>query len=221
MKMLQKTTEYKKPNSIFSKAFKGLALAILFIFSSTSTQAQELEIAPTVGYFWGGKLRTYYGELRLGEGMNYGLSMNYSVAPGTLFEAFWTISSTDVNYFEYGFNEFTDQFKINTNYIHIGVVQEMNYGEAFRPYGVFTFGTTIFSPEKYGTYWQFSLGLGGGLKFYASDRIGFKVQGRFLLPIYFRGGGLWCGTGGCGYGLSAGTAIAQGDVTAGLVIVLQ
>lgn len=219
MKMLSKTIKHK--NSFLSKSIKGLALSMLFLFSVASTQAQELEITPQVGYFWAGKLRTYYGELRLGEGVNYGLTLNYSVAPGTLFEATWFISKTDVNYYEYGFNDFTDNFSLNTNYIHIGVVQEMNYGEAFRPYGVFTAGTTIFSPENYNSYWQFSLGLGGGLKYYISDRFGLRVQGRFLLPVYFRGGGLWCGTGGCGYGLSAGTAIAQGDVSAGLVIVLQ
>ncbi len=208
-------------NTFLYRSLKGIALSLLFMFSVSSAQAQELEITPTVGYFWGGKLRTYYGELRLGEGMNYGLTVDYSVAPGTLFEAFWTINTSEVNYYEYGFKDFTDKFNITTNYIHLGVVQEMNYGEAFRPYGVFTMGTTIFSPERYSTVWQFSLGLGGGLKYYISDRIGIKVQGRLLLPVYFRGGGVWCGTGGCGYGLSAGTAIAQGDVTAGLVIVLQ
>jgi Outer membrane protein beta-barrel domain len=223
--MLQKSFKHKNSlktkKSTLSKSIKGIVLSFLFLFSVSTAQAQELELTPTVGYFWAGKLRTYDGELRLGEGISYGLTLNYALAPGTLFEAFWTISKTDATFFEYGFNDFTDGFNLTTNYIQFGVIQEMNYGEAFRPYGVFTAGTTIFSPEFSGTYWQFSLGLGGGLKYYVSDRIGIRVQGRFLLPVYFRGGGIWCGTGGCGYGLSAGTAIAQGDVTAGLIFVLR
>lgn len=45
--------------------------------------------------------------------------------------------------------------------------------------------------------------------------------GCFLLPIQWAGGGLWCGTSGCGIGLSGGSSILQGDVTAGLTVAFQ
>ena len=214
MKMFQKTIIHNK--DFLSKSIKAIVLSFLFLFSVASVQAQELEITPQVGYFWGGTFRTYYGDLRLGEDMNWGLTLNYSISPGTLFEASWMMSRTDGSYFEYG-NNFSDRdFKLTTNYIHLGVVQEMNYGEAFRPFGLFTMGTTIFSPENDGAYWQFSLGLGGGVKYYFSDRFGLRAQGRFLLPIYWKGGSYWYG-----YGYGTASAIAQGDVSLGLVIVLQ
>ena len=220
MKMLQKVIETKNIKtakmSLISRTIKGIALCLLISFSTSSAQAQELEIIPTAGYFWGGTLRTYYGDLKLGNGASYGLTMNYSIAPGTLFQAFWSLSSTTAEYYEYGFSDATEQYDLNTNYIHLGVVQEMNNGEAFRPYGMFTMGTTLFNSDQFNTIWQFSLGLGGGLKYYFSDRIGFQVQGRFLLPVYWTGGS-WYG----GYGYSGGTAIAQGDVTGGIVIVLR
>ena len=214
MKMLNKTIEHKK--SFFTKSIKGFCLSFLFLFSVINTHAQQLEIAPTVGYFWAGTFRTYNYDYKLGQGMNWGLTADFLISPGTLFEAFWTMSITDGERLTYGYAEASKDFKITTNYIQVGVVQEMNYGEAFRPYGVFTMGTTIFSPENDGAYWQFSLGLGGGLKYYFSDAIGIRAQGRFLLPIYWRGGGYYYGS-----TYTSGTAIAQGDVSLGLVFVLQ
>ena len=219
MKIFQKTNEHK--TSILSKSIKAITLAVLFLFSVVSMQAQGLELTPQVGYFWAGKLRTYNGELRLGDAMNYGLAVNYSTNPGTYFQIDWFISNTVADYYRYGYNDVQEEIKLTTNYIQVGVIQEMNYGSALRPFGLFTMGTTISSPENYYTNWLFSLGIGGGLKAYVSDRIGLRLQGRFLLPVYFNGGGVWCGTGGCGYGISTGTAIAQGDVSLGLIFVIQ
>ncbi len=213
MKMLQKTSKHTK--TILSKTIKAIALSFLFLFSAASTQAQELEVTPTVGYFWGGTFRTYDGDLKLGSGMNWGLTVDYSISPVTLVAAWWTMSRTEGTFNRY-LGE-SENFNLTTNYIQLGVVQEMNYGEAFRPYGVFTMGTTIFSPEDRGSYWQFSLGLGGGLKYYISDKIGIRAQGRLLLPVYFSGGGYWGGYGTYG----SASAIAQGDVTLGLVFVLR
>ena len=149
--------------------------------------------------------------------MNWGLTLDWSMSPGTQFEAFWTMSRTDgERYAVYGFSDSDKDFKLTTNYIQVGVLQEMNYGEALRPFGIFTLGTTIFSPENDGSYWQFSLGLGGGLKYYISDNIGIRAQGRFLLPVYWGGGYYYYGG---AYGSS--TAIAQGDVSLGLIFVLR
>jgi len=39
-----------------------------------------------------------------------------------------------------------------------------------------------------------------------------------LLPFSFSGGGIWCGTGGCGIGLGSYSIIGQFDFTAGLTI---
>lgn len=214
MKIFQRTIEHKK--SFLSKSIKGLALGILFLFSASTTQAQELELTPTVGYFWAGTFRTYSYDYKLGQGMNWGLTIDYSTAAGTMFEVFWTMSITDAERYLYGNNDSDRDFKLTTNYIQVGVLQEMNYGGAFRPFGVFTLGTTIFSPEDDGAYWQFSLGLGGGLKYYISDRIGIRAQGRFLLPVYWGGGAYYYG--GSYY---SSTAIAQGDVSLGLIFVIQ
>jgi hypothetical protein len=39
-----------------------------------------------------------------------------------------------------------------------------------------------------------------------------------LLPLYYQGAGFYCGTGGCGGGVSASSSMVQGDFMAGLII---
>lgn len=203
--------------TIYRRTIKALALSLFFLFSFSTIQAQELEITPTVGYFWGGHVRTYYGEIELGNDMNYGLTIDYSTAPGTQFEISWFISQAKASYFEYGYDFGTDERDLTTNYIHLGVTQEMNYGEAFRPFGTFTLGTTIFDTEENYAVWRFSMALGAGMKYYFNERIGLRAQGRFLLPMYF-GGGYY---GYYGYGVSTSSAVAQWDVSGGLIIVIR
>ena len=65
--------------------------------------------------------------------------------------------------------------------------------------------------------WRFSVTLGGGIKYFISEKIGFRFQGRIKMPMYFAGGGIYVGTCGAGYGISAGTALLQADLTAGLI----
>ena len=60
---------------------------------------------------------------------------------------------------------------------------------------------------------------GGGVKIFPSERIGIRLAGHLYSTILSSGSGFWCGTGGCGVGLS-GWGFWQGDVQAGLTIAL-
>ena len=60
--------------------------------------------------------------------------------------------------------------------------------------------------------------LAGGLKIHASEKVGLRLQARFLMPLYYAGTYFSAGTGGAGYGISGGVFGVQGDFTAALVI---
>lgn len=60
---------------------------------------------------------------------------------------------------------------------------------------------------------------GGGVKIFPSERIGIRLAGHLYSTIISGGTGFWCGTGGCGVGLS-GWGVWQGDVSVGLTIAL-
>jgi len=85
-------------------------------------------------------------------------------------------------------------------------------------------GITWFNMTSHGVsdHVSFSAALGGGVKFFFSDRIGIRLQGRLLLPMYFSGGGLFVGigSGGTSSGVSVSTGVlaVQGDFSGGLII---
>ena len=54
----------------------------------------------------------------------------------------------------------------------------------------------------------------------ASEKVGIRLQGRLLMPMYFAGVGLPAGTGGGGVSVNSAIPILQGDLTAGLVLQL-
>jgi hypothetical protein len=69
--------------------------------------------------------------------------------------------------------------------------------------------------------WRFAIGIGAGMKVMFTERIGIRLQGRLLMPMYFAGVGFYAGigTGGASSGLSlnTGSVIFQGDFQGGLV----
>ena len=64
----------------------------------------------------------------------------------------------------------------------------------------------------------FTVGLGGGLKYYFSDNIGIRLQARLFFPMQFAGVGFGCGGGGCGSSVSGYTSVIQGDFTGGIIL---
>jgi hypothetical protein len=180
--------------------------------------AQNIEFAPHVGYMLGGNFRGYEGEVKIGDGLNYGFTLDFEMAPGTQFEFMYNRLDSDLKLRAYNRSGDEHLFDLSTQYFQVGALREGSDGNV-RPFGTFTMGTTVFDPKspEYNSLWRFSIGLGGGVKAFVSDRIGIRLGARLLMPVYFSGGGLWCGTGGCSVGIGTGTAIAQGDFTGGLI----
>ena len=63
--------------------------------------------------------------------------------------------------------------------------------------------------------------LAAGIKIKASERIGFKLQARLLMPIFYAGANFNSGTGGTSMNVSATSVAFQGDFTAALVFVIK
>ena len=206
----------------------GIALAVLLMLLPDGANAQgKFELTPFGGYMFGGKMRFYEGDLKINDNANYGLVLDVEVAPDTKLELFWSQMSTTAQFKGYYGYDFltTDPFDVNVGYIQIGSVRELNY-DNIRPFGAFTLGTTYFIPSgntgtvNYQDTWKFSVSLGGGAKIWLSDRVGIRLQGRLMLPMFWGGVGFTVGTGGSGFTVGASTSMVQGDFTGGLIIAL-
>ena len=172
------------------------------------------------GYQWGGTFKGWDGEARLNDAGNWGIAIDIPVRPDTYVELIYSRQVTDLTYREYGSGQpATELFDIAVEYYQVGGLYTV-HKDGPRPFGTMSIGATRFAPQSsiYVSEWKFSAALGLGMLIPATERIGFRLHARLLLPFMYTGGGLWCGGGGCSVGVSGGSAVAQGDIAFGIVI---
>jgi opacity protein-like surface antigen len=209
-----------------------VALLIIFMIVPAISFAQgKVEISPFAGYMFGGSLNFYEGKLKAENNLNYGVAVDFKLEEDTQIELMWTQMGTTAQFEPYyGYYELaTNSFDMNVGYIQIGGVREMNLDQ-IRPFGVFTLGTTYFIPKDV-TYindepvdvesqWKFSMTLGAGAKIWFTDRVGIRLQGNLMLPMFWSSTGFAVGTGGGGFYVGGGTSMVQGNFTGGLIFAL-
>ncbi len=185
----------------------------------------QTDIQPTIGFQFGGKYRFYEGDIKLKDGMNYGITLDHEVQPGIMLELYYTQMNTTAEWrpasprWE---NLIPRNFNTDVHYFQIGGLKYVDNGN-IQPFGAFTLGATWFHSYEEGQLQNaadntmFSVTLGGGVKVMMSDKIGIRLQGRLLMPMYFSGLWLGVGTGGASLGAVSTIPILQGDFTGALI----
>ncbi len=199
-----------------------LLLAPLFINA-------QIEIAPSAGFMFGGRVNYYQGELKISDNMDYGVSL---IVPdinwGTDLEINYTRMDSEARFrANSNYPNYDDaNFNISVNYIQVGALKTLGGDDKFKPFGSFSLGATVFSPKNkdIDDVWRFSITLGLGAKYWITDRVGIIVRGRLMLPMVFGGVGGYVGIGGGGtsggLSLNSYATIVQGDFNGGLIFSL-
>jgi hypothetical protein len=190
-------------------------LATLFLIPQQAFSQKGIELSGYTGWMLGGKVNLYNGSLKIEDGQNWGITLSLPIAPGMKAELMYNRLVSDLTVREYGNAPYV-YTKVATQYFHVGAVKELMSEGVVRPYGTGSMGATVFSDREgfESDRWRFSIGLGGGLKIFPTERIGFRLQARMLVPLYFNG--IWFGTGGGG--VSTSSSIVQGDFTGGVIL---
>ncbi len=206
---------------------KFTAIAVIAVVLTASLAGSALAqsgVLVTVlgGYQWGGTFKGWDGEAKLNDAGSWGIAIDIPVRPDTYLELIYTRQVTDLSYREYGTGQLepaNELFDIAVEYYQVGGLYTM-HKDGPRPFGTMSIGATRFAPQSsiYNSQWKFSAALGIGMLIPASERIGFRLHARLLLPFMYTSGGMWCGGGGCSVGVSGGSAVVQGDVAFGIVI---
>jgi hypothetical protein len=207
-------------------ALAGLFVALTGFASPATAQSHKVELTPFVGYMFGGEVNVWDGSMSIKDDMNYGLVLDFVLNRNTELEASYTRMDTELVY---------DEFKVGKRPIYSTSVNVWQFGgqyrfnpqETVRPFLSGTLGFTHYGvgekldddAPNVSSDTFFSIVLGGGVKIFPSERIGIRLAGHLYSTILSSGGGFWCGTGGCGVGLS-GWGFWQGDVQAGLTIAM-
>jgi hypothetical protein len=189
-----------------------------------SGSGRSFEITPFIGYQLNGRIDFYKGDFKMDNAMSYGGMLSMEVGPGVFGEFSYSRSDTKGTYRIYNEAE-AWQYDMAIQYFQLGGIKTLGEG-ALKPFGLFSAGATWFQMKDYDVDDEvvFSVVLGGGLKIDLSDRIGLRLQGRLLMPLYINGGGFFfgIGPGGPSSGLSFSSTLLtlQGDFTGALVFKL-
>ena len=185
----------------------------------------QIEIAPSVGFMFGGRLNYYQGEMKIDDNMNYGVSIIVpDISFGTDLEINYTRMDSHLYFTPYnGFPEYSaTDFDVSVNYVQIGALKTFAEEGAFKPFGSFSAGATIFSDKtsSNANVWRFSITLGLGAKIALTDKVGVILRGRLMMPMVFAGAGGYYGIGGGGSSgglyVNSYATIVQGDFSGGL-----
>ncbi|MCU4156672.1 hypothetical protein J1N10_11850 [Carboxylicivirga sp. A043] len=185
------------------------------------TTRPRIELTPIYGYSLNGHINLYRAKFKMDNSDHFGGILSVALSSGTLAEFSYTRAKTSARFEDFLTGERTN-YDMAIDYFQLGTVRELNDGPLV-PFGMASLGITWFNMTTHGVsdHVSFSAALGGGIKYYFSDRIGIRLQGRLLLPMYFSGGGLFVGIGSggtsSGASVSTGVLTVQGDFSGGLI----
>ncbi len=205
-------------------------LVITLVFIASHNLFAQIEITPFGGWHWTGKIPAYRQDIKVTDKGNYGIRGGVTVRDQMVVEFEWNHTDNAAEYYRYdlgnGFPDYDElvSTNLNMNYYMLGFLYEATYDEPLIPYGLLNIGLLNVKAEITGdpsNNW-FTVGLGGGIKYFLSDNVGIRLQARLLLPMQFAGIGFGCGIGsgggGCGSSVNAYTNIIQGDFTGGIIL---
>lgn len=201
------------------KLFMGLAVACLSAYAQPT-----FEVQPFVGTMYGGTVPvssttanlTGINKIALDSSISYGITAGVNFGAIGL-EFLWNQQKTQATGKLIGGGSFPQKYDVNNNQYHGNFLFHFtDEDHRFRPYALVGFGATNSSGNN-DSVTKFSYGIGGGVKYYFSDRWGIRAQARYAPTyLYTNAGGLWCNWWGYCWVVGDDHYLNQGDFTVGL-----
>ncbi len=185
------------------KRLKALILVLGMMLAATAAWSQSrFEVMPTIGYrttgdFEGAVLD--FNHFRIKEGLSYGLSLGYRINPMFTFEVQWNRVDSNITATLAGEGD-KNLADIATDVIHANfLIFAMSEQYKARPYFLVGLGATVANPKATNfsegglnpsgqtidpaAKSRFSWSLGAGVQVNASERVGLRLQAKWL-PTY-------------------------------------
>ena len=206
-----------------------LPIAVLLLVLPAAAQAQhrgDRELTGQVGWMWGGTqdyTSNYYsfppGDVHANANVTYGGALTYYQQENLGTEIAYNYQSTDLMIRPQGLKE-SKLANLTTQYIQINGLRMQPMNEKTDGFVLGGLGTTVYSAEGYSTQWLFSIAAGLGVHVRVNPKVALRLQSRILVPMRFTSGSFYFGSNGAAVSVGGGTAIVQGEATAGLSFLL-
>jgi opacity protein-like surface antigen len=178
-----------------------------------------VEITPFAGLRFGGGFEdTNTGtSISLNDSGSYGLVVDFDISLDQQIEIYLSRQSTTLS----ANGTFTGNplFDLTVEYYHFGGLYLIDVqSDRVRPFVSGGLGLTRMNPQGEGlsTETRFSLSLGGGAKFFLTDRLGLRLDARGIFTALSSNGTVFC-SGGCAISVQS-SGFMQGELGAGLVV---
>lgn len=203
---------------------KLLFAFLLFSALATGVNAQSVEITPITGYTFPAGFNVGGGRAQLEDGQNWGGNLGFS--PNSFVEIELSYSYMATRAWTRRIPGTSSDVNTNTqiHYAMIGANRLFPVSEkaTFFTGGKLGTGTLAFPNRDFRNQTRFSVGFQGGVKYYASERIGIRAQANLMFPIISSGASLWWSPGGgTSVGVTGWSPIVQFGFTGGLIVRLQ
>ena len=209
----------------------GSALALVLLLSSAAFGQGRFEITPMVGVSTAGSVDLDLNDLdrrsfSVGSGFTWGGTLGYFLSRYVQFEVEYARQNSSLS----------RNFDLDPDIpqsIGLGVDQILgNFvfqtsvaGGGVTPFFLVGAGAAIFTPDnselqlddELGSSTRFQWGIGGGVKLYVTDRIGFRFQGRYRPTNAGSQLEIWCGIWSCGV-VDATQYLNAGEFLGGVII---
>lgn len=187
-------------------------LLVGVLCAGAEVHAQTVEIAPFVGWGFGGSLVSPIldQDRPIDSGITYGGAADIAIAPTWRFEAFYSRQESHVDGPDHG-----SRLGLTVERYMAGAQEEHAAGR-IRVFGTFLAGVTRVVPSGFDSETRFSVGIGLGVKTYLARHVGLRLEAHgFYTPVTISGATV-CAAGRCVFAFS-GSGLFQGDVSGGVL----
>ena len=184
---------------------------------------RRIELTPLAGYGIGGSFEERVtkdaypiNKLDLDETGVFGIAVDWNITDNTQYEFFFSHQQSRLTRTRAYTTLPSSLFDIDVSYLHIGGT--VGFGDhRVDPFIVATTGITHFNPRRasHSSKTRFSLGVGGGVKFFISNNIGVRLEARGLGTLMNGGGWFRSDADGAEIGVE-GDTFWQAQFNAGL-----
>jgi len=189
---------------------------------------RTIELTPWAGLFWSSGVDSANGALVFDVAPGAGAVLDIQVDGKSQVEILYLLARPQARFeSSSSFYASSPSFGVTTQYLQLGGLTTFDQG-SLEPFLAGGLGIAWFSPSDVQAdegvtiqpqdAWLFAFHLGGGVKWWLSEKIGLRFQARFLLPVLFSSGTFLSGPNGAALQVNAGIPVVQGDVSLGLAI---
>jgi opacity protein-like surface antigen len=201
----------------------ALVVVLMVICAIPTTAQQRFELQPFVGYKFGGGADVSGNVLNIkrvniDSSIAYGATATFNPGEYIGLEFLWNRQPTHASGALFGGGTFPQKIGATLDQYHGDFLFSFaGHGSRLEPFILLGFGATNMHGSGSSTT-KFSFGVGGGVKYFVSRHVGFRVQARYAPTyLYSTSGGVWCNWWGYCWVIPNDHFLQQGDVTAGMI----